>query len=56
MNQNLSPTTTNFIEIPFIGKHSKIQYEGHILNFDRVTPKGKNFWRCKRRGCNVSLN
>ena len=43
MSQNLSPTTTNFIEIPFTRKHSKIQYEGHILNFDGVTPMGKNY-------------
>ena len=51
MSQELS---TSFVELPATGKHNKILYEGHQLNFDRTTNAGKKFWRCKRHGCTVN--
>ena len=49
MNQGNS----SFTEVPTLGKHNKILFDGHELTYDRTNPSGKKYYRCTRSNCKV---
>ena len=37
-----------FTEVPTVGKHNKIEFQGYLLTYDRTNPSGKKYYRCTK--------
>ena len=42
-----------FTEVPTVGKHKKIEFQGYLLTYDRANPSGKKYYRCTKSYCKV---
>ena len=45
-----------FTEVPTVGKHNKIEFQGHLLTYDRTHTSGKKYYRCTKKHCKVNYS
>lgn len=45
-----------FTEVPTVGKHNKIIFQGYLLTYDRTNTSGKKYYRCTKSHCKVIYN